>query len=156
MKENMNDQDKALLMTEVEAMMKMKHENVLQIIDFGQKEYVKKNSKKMVDYIALELAKGGELFDFIAMTGRFDEKVARHYFIQFMNGLQYCHNMGICHRDLKPENLLLDNKFVLKLADFGFAGPLEGRMKDGKLYTNLGTYNYMAPEIHLNQAYHGD
>ena len=35
MKENMNDQDKALLMTEVEAMMKMKHENVLQIIDFG-------------------------------------------------------------------------------------------------------------------------
>ena len=41
----------------------------------------------MVDYIALELAKGGELFDFITMTGRFEEKVARHYFIQFMNGL---------------------------------------------------------------------
>ena len=143
-------------MTEVEAMSKLQHENVLQTIEYGEGTYKKKNGSKTVDYIVLELAKGGELFDFIAMTGRFEEPVARYYFLQFMYGLEYCHKNGICHRDLKPENLLLDSKYVLKIADFGFAAPLEGRDGSGNLYTNLGTHNYMAPEIHLKQPYKGD
>ena len=79
------------------------------MIDYGQDYYIKKNgSKKKVEYIVLEHALGGELFDFIAHTGAFDERVARYYFIQFMNGLNFCHKADICHRDLKPENLLID------------------------------------------------
>jgi len=31
------------------------------------------------------------------------------------------HSMGVAHRDLKPSNLLLDDKFHLKLIDFGTA-----------------------------------
>ena len=34
-----------------------------------------------LDYIVLELAGGGELFDFIAESGRFNEPTARYYFI---------------------------------------------------------------------------
>lgn len=72
-----------------------------------------------------------------------------------MEGLDYCHSHSIAHRDLKPENLLLDSEFTLKLADFGFAAPLEGRDGSGYLVTKLGTLNYMAPEIHLKQPYQG-
>jgi BR serine/threonine kinase len=50
---------------------------------------------------------------------------------------------------LKPENLLLDENFNLKIADFGFAAPVQGRDGSGELHTKLGTMNYMAPEIHL-------
>lgn len=72
-----------------------------------------------------------------------------------MKGLDYCHNNQIAHRDLKPENLLLDKDFNLKIADFGFAAPTDGKDGQGYLHTKLGTLNYMAPEIHLEAPYQG-
>ena len=112
-------------MTEVEAMAVLDHENVIKQNEFGIGTYEKTNgSKKEVQFIVLELALGGELFDFVAISGRFIEPIARYFFKQFIDGLKYCHKQGIAHRDLKPENLLLDNNFSLKIADFGFAAPI--------------------------------
>ena len=50
---------------------------------------------------------------------------------------------------------MLNNNFLLKIADFGFAAPVEGKDGSGNLTTKLGTLNYMAPEIHLKQPYQG-
>ena len=72
-------------------------------------------------YILLELASNGCLYDYVAYTERFDEMTARHYFSQLMSGINYIHSAGFTHRDLKLENLLLDDCFDLKIADFGFA-----------------------------------
>lgn len=72
-----------------------------------------------------------------------------------MEGLGYLHSAGFAHRDLKPENLMLDNNFNLKIADFGFAAPAQGRDGSGLLETQLGTASYMAPEIHLGKSYQG-
>lgn len=65
------------------------------------------------------------------------------------------HKAGVAHRDLKPENLMLTSDFQLKIADFGFAAPIEGRDGSGTLSTQLGTESYMAPEIHLGKPYTG-
>ena len=97
--------------------------------------------------IVLEYVGGGELFDFVADTGKFSERVARTYFHQMMNGLHYLHQKGYAHRDIKPENVLLSNLYILKIADFGFACDLQGKDKSGVLKTKLGTEGYMAPEI---------
>jgi serine/threonine protein kinase len=78
--------------------------------------------------LALELAKGGELFDYISQTGEFSEDVARYFFHQLIDALDYMNKKGISHRDLKPENILMSEVFDLKLADFGFGSNTETNM----------------------------
>jgi serine/threonine protein kinase len=95
-----------------------------------------------VAYLVYEKAEGGELMDYLLITGAFSEPLARHYFKQLMQGLDYCHMNGVAHRDLKPDNLLLDGNFNLKIADFGFAAPFLGRDGSGNLNTKCGTLQY--------------
>jgi len=175
LKQDMNQAALAVAEAEISTLCKMKDQaNIIGLRDFGTDTYelhrrsedrncakpgdskVPDNGtgeKKTVDYIVLELAKGGELFDVILSSGRFDETMARHYFKQLLSGLDHCHRSGFAHRDIKPENLMLDHLSVLKIADFGFAARLpEG---EDKLHTKLGSPAYMAPELHLAQPYSG-
>lgn len=125
------------------------HPNIVKLKEFGEDFMVNedKGTQKKVNYIVIELAKGGELFDFLSISGKFTEPMARFYFRQLMTGLEFCHRNKICHRDLKPENLLLDSDYNLKIADFGFARDLSGDQGTGLLSTRCGTQPYMAPEI---------
>jgi serine/threonine-protein kinase SRK2 len=52
--------------------------------------------------IALECATGGELFNRVKASGRFDEDMARFFFQQLIQGVQYCHNHGVAHRGATP------------------------------------------------------
>jgi serine/threonine protein kinase len=145
------------LKKEIEILQALSHSNIVNLIEFHESiDYVKKNgqSYKVVSII-MELVPNGELFEYVADSGRFSEKVARTYFRILIDTLEYCHNQGITHRDLKPENLLFDADFNLKVADFGFATLLAGKDGSGQLHTILGTESYMAPEIHLRQPYNG-
>ena len=85
--------------------------------------------------------------DFLMKTGGFEEQISRVLFKQLMQGLDFCHRNGITHRDLKPENLLLDENFILKIADFGCAGPILGKNGTGILESQCGTPMFAAPEI---------
>jgi serine/threonine protein kinase len=101
---------------------------------------------------------GGELFDRIVAKAYYNEKEARDVCKILLEAVGFCHANSVAHRDLKPENLLLlspDDDSAVKIADFGFAAPVEGRDGSGYLKTKLGTMNYMAPEIHLKQPYMG-
>ncbi|MCO5169708.1 MAG: FHA domain-containing serine/threonine-protein kinase [Planctomycetes bacterium] len=60
--------------------------------------------------------------------------------------VHYAHEKGIVHRDLKPGNVMVSDKGVIRLTDFGVAKALEH--DDGLTMTGvmMGTPNYMAPE----------
>jgi len=104
--------------------------------------------------MVLELATKGELFDFFMHTGRFEPRLARWFFKQMIDGMEYCHSKKIAHRDLKPENLLMGDGFNVKLVDFGFARFFrDDKGKDVMMKTALGTPGYAAPEILQRKAY---
>ncbi|KAK2950859.1 putative CBL-interacting protein kinase 23 [Blattamonas nauphoetae] len=141
LKHHMADQ----LKREISLMKKLRHENIIRMHEVL-------TSKSKV-FIVLELAQGGELFQKIADSGRFDEKTSRYYFQQLIRGVDFCHQNGICHRDLKPENLLLDEKGVLKITDFGLCALSDA--DNVLLKTQCGTPNYTAPEILIGGQYDG-
>lgn len=115
-----------IVMNELETMVALEqHQNLITIIESGKDTYHKQSGKqKEVNFIVLELATGGEIYDIVAMSGKFTEDLARYIFKQMLEGLDYLHKQGFAHRDLKAENILLDQNTTVKIADFGFAGPI--------------------------------
>ena len=119
---------------------------MVRLIEYKENAIKTKSSgeKIPVIYMALELVTGGELFYYIS-SGSFSERITRFYFKQMLQGIHYIHSQGVAHRDLKPDNILLDADYNIKIADFGFAAPIEGRPQHGSggvLMTKLGTCGY--------------
>lgn len=95
-------------------------------------------------YIVLELAPNGELFDYVNKHVKLPEKTTCMLMEQLFQGIDHLHSHNVVHRDIKMENILLNDKFGIKLTDFGFAKLLS----DGeRLYELCGTLSYLAPEM---------
>ncbi|KAF6815801.1 Serine/threonine-protein kinase BUR1 [Colletotrichum sojae] len=56
----------------------------------------------------------------------FTEPQIKCYMLQLLEGLRYLHDNHILHRDMKAANLLINNKGILQIADFGLARHYEG------------------------------
>jgi cell division cycle 2-like protein len=66
---------------------------------------------------------------------------------QLLAGVNHLHDNWIIHRDLKTSNLLLSNKGILKIGDFGLAREYGSPLKP---YTPVVvTLWYRAPELLL-------
>jgi serine/threonine protein kinase len=94
-------------------------------------------------YVILEYCPEGDLFLNITERGHYvgKDELAKKVFLQILDAVEHCHNLGIYHRDLKPENILVtDNGETVKLADFGLATS-DDRSED----YGCGSTFYMSP-----------
>lgn len=128
-------------------------------------------------YLVLEYCGGGDLQMLIRtrQKGRLSERLCRRLVRDLAAGLGFLWGKELVHRDIKPQNLLLtgplpaedeiDNppredanrprgmsgeRFMLKIADFGFARHLAG---PDLAETMCGSPLYMAPEILSGEKY---
>ena len=60
--------------------------------------------------------------------------------------VHYAHEHGIVHRDLKPGNVMVSEKGMIRLTDFGVCKALEDTESLTMTGVMMGTPNYMAPE----------
>ncbi|XP_046411151.1 serine/threonine-protein kinase grp [Neodiprion fabricii] len=117
--------------------------------------YFGQRSEPAMEYIFLEYAAGGELFDRIEPDIGMPIWEAQKYFKQLISAVEYLHSRGVAHRDLKPENLLLDDNDNLKVTDFGMATVYRLNGRERCLDKRCGTLPYMAPEV-LDRPYHAE
>lgn len=141
----------------------MNHPNIIKLVEYNiDGEVIIKPCGKAIQvfFIVLELVEQGDLFSFIKVKykqGGFNERFARYYFQQLLSAIEYMHDCaGIVHRDLKPENLLLNQKYDLKIADFGLSSKKEGNYGLGIHYSQVGTRQYQAPEVLERRSYRGE
>ncbi|KAG2378497.1 hypothetical protein C9374_008136 [Naegleria lovaniensis] len=70
-------------------------------------------------------------------------------FIDILEAVTVLHGMEISHRDLKPENIILTQDGKPKLIDLDNCRNIQYRHA---VTMNVGTYLYMAPEVHHDQV----
>ncbi|RZR99485.1 hypothetical protein BHM03_00029063 [Ensete ventricosum] len=81
-------------------------------------------------------------------TTPFTQPQVKCYMHQLLSGLEHCHDNCVLHRDIKGSNLLLDNKGLLKIADFGLATFFDPNRKH-PMTSRVVTLWYRPPELLL-------
>ena len=136
----------ARFFNEARAIHMVAHENIVEILDFGQ-------TPDGQPYFIMEFLQGESLTEAIARGPMAPEQVEA-IGVQMCKALGAAHAKGIVHRDLKPHNVQLvikpDGALQVKILDFGVAkilsspdGASSVKTRTGSL---MGTPLYMSPE----------
>ncbi len=116
---------------------KLNHPGIITIHDFG---FINEKTP----YIVMEFIKGKTLKQYFEEGIRFDLEQIYNILFQVLQALDYAHSNGIIHRDIKPANIMIQDNYIVKIADFGIARlPQSELTRTGEI---LGTPNYMSPE----------
>jgi serine/threonine protein kinase len=104
-------------------------------------------------FIAMEYVQGTDLQRLLASQGRQHPATAVAFVLAAARGLAAAHEVGLIHRDIKPANLLLNQKGVIKVTDFGIAlAHMEAATRLTGTGSIVGTPGYLAPEVCRGEA----
>lgn len=124
---------------EAETLARLKHPNIVRVIDFGIWEGR--------TWLAMEYVEGQTLHATLA-EGRLPPERVVDVLLEVCGALSEAHALGVVHRDLKPSNILLTGPALeqVKLVDFGLVKDLREAGERTEVGALLGSPRYMAPE----------
>ena len=129
--------------TEARAANEIRHENVIDVIDFDQTD-------EKTPFMIMEYLHGQSLAAAIEEEAPFTEARLCHIALQICAALSAAHTRGIIHRDLKGDNIFLthrgDESDFVKILDFGIAKLLYANENPTQTGLMIGTPLCMAPE----------
>lgn len=131
--------DQAILqrfMREAKTLARLEHPNIIQVLDFG--------SWEKFFYISFEYFECKNL-RLLLRKNSLNHTQKEDVFRQLCLALNYAHNQNVIHRDLKPENILVNDRGLVKIADFGLA-IFKDEVGITEASSLVGTPAYMAPE----------
>ncbi|CAG8484893.1 423_t:CDS:2 [Racocetra fulgida] len=113
-----NERKKSMLdalQREIALLEELHHENIVQYL--GKSSQLDEGTGTF--NIFLEYVPGGSVASMLNLFGPLEENLIRSYVRQILQGLNYLHEKDIIHRDIKGANILVDNKGIIKISDFG-------------------------------------
>ncbi|KAI3496585.1 hypothetical protein L1887_38950 [Cichorium endivia] len=134
--------------TEIELLSRVHHKNVVALIGFCFDQ-----GEQMLVY---EYIVNGTLKDSLSGRSgiRLDWLRRLKIALGAARGLQYLHDLAdppIIHRDVKTNNILLDERLVAKVSDFGLSKPMSDANRTHITTQVKGTMGYMDPEYYMTQ-----
>jgi len=120
---------------EARAVAKLRHPNILVVMDHGEQHGM--------TYLVMEYVDAGTLHDLLGAPMPPHEIAP--IIAQVASALDYAHGQGVVHRDIKPSNILLPKPDWPLLTDFGLA-KIVGATQLTQSGTIAGTPAYMSPE----------
>ncbi len=135
---------------EARAVARLSHPNVVAVFDTGIDAIPvgRPGSGLPRAFIVMELLRG----ESIRVVSQRGVPMSQAVWIvsEAAKGLGYAHRQGLVHRDVKPANILLTDRGMVKVVDFGIAKVIEGTDRTGEDLTQagaiLGTAKYLSPE----------
>ncbi|KAL6316905.1 hypothetical protein AAG906_023560 [Vitis piasezkii] len=144
---NMDPESVRFMAREIHVLRKLDHPNVMKL------EGLITSRTSGTLYLVFEYMEH-DLAGLSATPGiKFTEPQIKCYMQQLLRGLEHCHSRGVLHRDIKGSNLLIDNKGVLKIGDFGLASFRSDPSQP--LTSRVVTLWYRPPELLLGATKYG-
>ncbi|MCL2867643.1 MAG: protein kinase, partial [Clostridia bacterium] len=122
---------------EAEAVSRMSHHNVVNLLDVGYE-----NERH---YLVMEYVQGQTLKDLIRKKGRMKPTLAAQITLRILAALNHAHANGVIHRDIKPQNILVHADGHIKVADFGIATRMNSETLS-RADNVIGSVHYISPE----------